>query len=85
MGTVIGPQTFERMIPGPFHVPVVIGITGQGGSPLARSNYQFNKRQKELARKKKKEEKRQQKLNKTNATAEDNPDQPQDDGEIVST
>jgi hypothetical protein len=27
---------------------------------LARSNYQFNKRQKEIARKKKKEEKRQQ-------------------------
>lgn len=34
----------------------------QGGDDLARSNYQFNKRQKELARKKKKAEKRQSRL-----------------------
>ena len=31
---------------------------------MARSNYQFKKRQKELAKKKKKEEKRQRKLTK---------------------
>jgi len=36
----------------------------QGGDHLARSNYQFNKRQKELARKKKKAEKRQSRLEK---------------------
>ena len=34
----------------------------QGGDKLARSNYQFNKRQKELARKKKKAEKRESRL-----------------------
>jgi hypothetical protein len=36
----------------------------QGGNKLARSNYSFKKRQKELARKKKKEQKRQRKLDK---------------------
>jgi len=33
---------------------------------LARDNYSFNKRQKEIAKKKKKEEKRQSKLDKKN-------------------
>jgi len=42
---------------------------------LARSNYQFNKRQKELARKKKKDEKRQRKLDKKIIKPEENPDQ----------
>jgi hypothetical protein len=32
------------------------------GDPLARSNYKFEKRQKEIAKQKKKEEKRQRKL-----------------------
>jgi len=36
--------------------------TDQKGHPMARPNYQFKKRQKELAKKKKKEEKRQRKL-----------------------
>jgi len=36
--------------------------TDQKGEAMAKSNYQFNKRQKELAKKKKKEEKRQRKL-----------------------
>ena len=36
--------------------------TYQGGNAMARPNYQFKKRQKELAKKKKKEEKRQRKL-----------------------
>jgi len=40
---------------------------------LAGSNYQFKKRQKELARKKKKEEKRQRKLDKNAAKPEENP------------
>ncbi len=39
---------------------------------MARSNYQFNKRQKELARKKKKEEKRQRKLDKNTLASEEN-------------
>ncbi|MFC1812958.1 hypothetical protein ACFL03_09725 [Thermodesulfobacteriota bacterium] len=42
---------------------------------MARSNYQFNKRQKELARKKKKDEKRQRKLDKKTINPEEDPDQ----------
>ena len=40
---------------------------------MARSNYKFNKRQKEIARKKKKEEKRQRRLEKNDPTATDTP------------
>ena len=36
--------------------------TNQKGNAMAKSHYQFKKRQKELAKKKKKEEKRQRKL-----------------------
>ena len=36
--------------------------TDQKGNAMAKSHYQFKKRQKELAKKKKKEEKRQRKL-----------------------
>jgi hypothetical protein len=48
---------------------------------LTRSNYQFKKRQKELARKKKKEEKRQRKLGKNTPDSDTDPNQPpgQDD------
>jgi len=45
---------------------------------LARSNYSFEKRQKELARKKKKEQKRQRKLDKDTNIPEETSDQPQD-------
>jgi hypothetical protein len=38
--------------------------TDQKGNAMARPNYQFKKRQKELAKKKKNEEKRQRKLEK---------------------
>ena len=48
---------------------------------MARSNYQFKKRQKELARKKKKEQKRLRKLDKNTINSEENPDQSQDEGE----
>jgi hypothetical protein len=45
--------------------------TDQKGKAMAKPNYQFKKRQKELAKKKKKEEKRQRKLeNKTVETDE---------------
>jgi hypothetical protein len=64
----------------PFLV-VIIKNNGQGGNKLARSNYQFNKRQKELARKKKKEQKRQRKLDKNNINSEENPNQSQNEGE----
>jgi hypothetical protein len=42
---------------------------------LARSNYSFKKRQKELARKKKKEQKRQRKLDKDTNIPEEAADQ----------
>ena len=52
---------------------------------MARSNYKFNKRQKELARKKKKELKRQRKLDKNAVDLEEEPNQPQNEGEDLST
>jgi hypothetical protein len=58
-----------------------ISNNSQGGDKLARSNYQFNKRQKELARKKKKEEKRQLKLDKNTIKSEDNQNNSQDEEE----
>jgi hypothetical protein len=51
----------------------------QGGDKLARSNYSFKKRQKELARKKKKEQKRQRKLDKDTNIPEETSDQSQDE------
>ncbi len=48
---------------------------------MARSNYSFNKRQKEIAKKKKKELKRQRKLEKKGVNLEENPDQPEGEGE----
>jgi hypothetical protein len=56
----------------PFRV-VFINRNHQGGGPLARSNYSFKKRQKELARKKKKEEKRKNKLEKNAIVSEGEP------------
>ena len=47
---------------------------GLGGDNLARSHYQFKKRQKELEKKKKKEEKRQRKLEKNTPESEDTPE-----------
>ena len=44
---------------------------------MARTNYSFEKRQKELAKKKKKEEKRLRKLEKKNIAAGENEDLPQ--------
>jgi hypothetical protein len=46
-----------------------------GGDQLARTNFKFTKRQKELDRKKKQEEKRQNKLDKRSAPTETAPDQ----------
>jgi len=51
----------------------------QGGDKLARSNYQFKKRQKELARKDKKDQKKQRKLDKNTIKPAENPDQPDPD------
>ena len=64
----------------PFLV-VIIKNNSQGGNKLARSNYQFNKRQKELARKKKKEQKRQRKLDEKAIKSEEDPNESQNEGE----
>ena len=50
---------------------------------MAKPNYQFEKRQKDLAKKRKQEEKRLRKLAKTNPQPADNPDQPQVEGEAT--
>ena len=42
---------------------------------MARDNYSYQKRQKELAKKKKKEEKKQSKLDKKNMQAKADPEQ----------
>ena len=46
---------------------------------MARSNYSFKKRQKELARKKKQDQKRQRKLDKDADIPEETSEQPQDE------
>ncbi len=50
---------------------------------MARPNFQFKKRQKELARKKKKEQKRQAKLDKKTIKPEEESDSSQDEGELL--
>ena len=50
-------------------------------SQLAKPNYSFQKRQKELARQAKKEEKNLRKLNRSNAPAEPEPELPTDEKE----
>lgn len=55
-----------------------------GGDILARSKFQSEKRQKEVAKKKKQEEKRQRKLEKNTVKPDDNPDPPQDAAESSS-
>ena len=51
---------------------------------MAKPNYQFQKRQKELHKKKKMEEKRQRKLDKNAPPPGENPDQSPDQGEAVT-
>ena len=51
---------------------------------MARSNYKFNKRQKEIARKKKKELKRQRKLDKNAINSEEDPNQSQNEEKDLS-
>lgn len=52
---------------------------------MARSNYQFKKRQKELARKKKKEQKRQRKLNKNAVPSEETVNLSNNEGEGIES
>ena len=49
---------------------------------MARSNYKFEKRQKELARKKKKEIKKQKKLEKQNTDAASDASQSKDEKDV---
>jgi hypothetical protein len=49
--------------------------TGWKDDKLAKPNYQYEKRQKDLAKKKKQEEKRLRKLEKNTVPTVDNPDQ----------
>jgi len=48
---------------------------GREDDKLAKPNYQYEKRQKDLAKKKKQEEKRLRKLEKNTAASVDNPEQ----------
>jgi hypothetical protein len=48
---------------------------------MAKSRESFKKRQKDLARKEKKDQKRQRKLDKKTLKAEENPNQPQNEGQ----
>lgn len=52
------------------------------GIPLARNNFSFEKRQKELERKKKKEEKQKRKQEKGKPPAEENGDQAPEETEL---
>jgi hypothetical protein len=58
-------------------------VHSQGGGNLARSNYTFKKRQKELVRMKKQAEKRKRKLEKSNTTDVEITDLSQDEGESL--
>ena len=59
----------------------IIKILIKKETRVARTNYGYEKRQKELARLKKKEEKRQRKLDKKKTESTENSDQPPDEGE----
>lgn len=51
----------------------------KGGDPLAKPNFNFIKRQKELEKKKKKEEKQQRKQEKATAGSEEDREQTEED------
>ena len=63
---------------------VIINHNLLKGGKMARSHFQFKKRQKELEKKKKKELKRQRKLEKKNIDSEENSDQSPVDAESQS-
>jgi hypothetical protein len=62
----------------------LLKLKRQGGDILARSKFQSEKRQKEVAKKKKQEEKRQRKLEKNTVSPDGSPDAPQDAAESPS-
>jgi hypothetical protein len=58
-----------------IHLASALSLTGSG--LLARNNYGFEKRQKELRRQLKKEEKKQRKLDRAKEPSETKPDEPE--------
>ncbi|MEO6825026.1 MAG: hypothetical protein ABI167_09965 [Nitrosospira sp.] len=52
----------------------------EGGNDLAQPNFQYEKRQRDLIKKKKQEEKRQRKLDKNKTQSEESTDQSPDAG-----
>jgi hypothetical protein len=65
-------------------IETCFGKNIQRSLPLARSHYQFKKRQKELAKKQKKEEKRQRKLEKNTQDTDVDPKQPTEQADSSS-
>jgi hypothetical protein len=61
-----------------IHLPSALSPTGS--DLLARNNYGFEKRQKELRRQLKKEEKKQRKLDRAKEPTETKPDEPESPG-----
>jgi hypothetical protein len=57
-------------------------LSTEGGDQLAKPNYQYEKRQKDLAKKKKQEEKRLRKLNKNVAEPVPGETPPPAEGEV---
>jgi hypothetical protein len=53
----------------------------QEGARLAKPNFKFEKRQRDIAKKKKQDEKRQRKLEKKNLQSPDNPEPSPDEGQ----
>ena len=60
------------------------GSTTSEGEKLAKPNYQYEKRQKDLARRKKQDEKRQRKQNKANTPPQEGPAQTPGDGTTIT-
>jgi len=71
MGCFASNHSAEGGLPPALFLHHYTGITQKDGR-MARNNYGFEKRQKEIAKKKKKEEKRQRKLDRKNAKSEEN-------------
>lgn len=78
MGEKLG-MMMPRAPPGSAHQTAIAAITG---GPLAKPNYQFEKRQRDLAKKTKQEEKRRQKI--AGKVDGDQPDDNPDDSPAVA-
>jgi len=74
------PSHQTTIMPTEILFPVISGLidpaTYQKGNAMAKPNYQFKKRQKELAKKKKKDEKKQRKLENKAVETDETPEDP---------